>query len=74
MPCHRRDYRRGRRGERETKDEDIRDAAMLAAAQSVERYEIARYGTLIAWAGKMEMSDAAKLLEATLQEEKAREE
>ena len=47
---------------------------MLAAAQSVERYEIARYGTLIAWAGKMEMSDAAKLLEATLQEEKAREE
>jgi ferritin-like metal-binding protein YciE len=56
---------------KEAKDETIRDAAMLAAAQAVEHYEISRYGTLVAWAEKMEMTDAAELLEATLEEEKA---
>ncbi len=56
---------------KEAKDDTIRDAAMLAAAQSVEHYEISRYGTLVAWAAKMEMSDAAELLQATLDEEKA---
>ena len=56
---------------KEAKDDTIRDAAMLAAAQAVEHYEISRYGTLVAWAEKMEMSDAAQLLEATLEEEKA---
>jgi ferritin-like metal-binding protein YciE len=40
----------------------------------VEHYEISRYGTLIAWADKMEMSDAAELLQATLDEEKATDE
>ena len=55
---------------KEAKDDTIRDAAMLAAAQSVEHYEISRYGTLVAWAEKMEMSDAAELLTATLEEEK----
>ena len=59
---------------KEAKDDTIRDAAMLAAAQSVEHYEISRYGTLVAWAEKMEMSDAAKLLQATLDEEKATDE
>jgi ferritin-like metal-binding protein YciE len=59
---------------KEAKDDTIRDAAMLAAAQSVEHYEISRYGTLVAWAGKMEMSDAAQLLQATLDEEKATDE
>ena len=47
---------------------------MLAAAQSVEHYEISRYGTLVAWAEKMEMSDAAELLAATLEEEKLTDE
>jgi ferritin-like metal-binding protein YciE len=56
---------------REAKDENIRDAAMLAAAQAVEHYEISRYGTLIAWAKRMDMPEAAELLEATLEEEKA---
>lgn len=56
---------------KEAKDDTIRDAAMLAAAQSVEHYEISRYGTLVAWAEKMEMSEAAQLLEATLEEERA---
>ena len=55
---------------KEAKDETIRDAAMVAAAQAVEHYEISRYGTLVAWAEKMEMSEAAQLLEATLEEEK----
>ena len=56
---------------KEAKEDTIRDAAMLAAAQAVEHYEISRYGTLVAWAEKMEMSDAAGLLNATLEEEKA---
>ena len=55
---------------KEAKDETIRDAAMLAAAQSVEHYEISRYGTLQAWAEKMGMTEAAALFEATLEEEK----
>ena len=59
---------------KEAKDDTIRDAAMLAVAQSVEHYEISRYGTLVAWAEKMEMSDAAELLQQTLDEEKATDE
>ena len=59
---------------KDAKDDTIRDAAMLAAAQAVEHYEIARYGTLAAWAAKLGMSDAEKLLEATLEEEKATDE
>ncbi len=59
---------------KEAKGGTIRDAAMLAAAQSVEHYEISRYGTLVAWAEKMEMSDAAELLTATLEEEKLTDE
>jgi ferritin-like metal-binding protein YciE len=55
---------------KEAKDDTIRDAAMLAAAQAVEHYEISRYGTLIAWADKLDMSDAAELLHETLEEEK----
>ena len=54
----------------EAKDDTVRDAGMLAAAQAVEHYEISRYGTLSAWAEKLGMSEAVKLLHATLQEEK----
>jgi ferritin-like metal-binding protein YciE len=46
------------------------DAGLLAAAQAVEHYEISRYGTLSAWAGKLGMDDAVKLLDQTLAEEK----
>ena len=56
---------------KEAKDATVRDAGMLAAAQAVEHYEITRYGTLKSWAGKLGMSDAMKLLDATLKEEKA---
>jgi len=50
------------------------DAALVAAAQAVEHYEIARYGTLKRWAETLGMDDAAKLLDATLQEESATDE
>jgi ferritin-like metal-binding protein YciE len=45
------------------------DAGLLAAAQSVEHYEISRYGTLIAWAKELGLNQAVPLLEATLNEE-----
>jgi ferritin-like metal-binding protein YciE len=47
------------------------DAGLLASAQAVEHYEIARYGTLRTWAEELGFNDAAQLLEATLAEEKA---
>ena len=46
------------------------DAGLLAAAQAVEDYEISRYGTLKAWAGKLGHKQAVTLLEQTLQQEK----
>ncbi|MFN4273340.1 MAG: ferritin-like domain-containing protein [Aliihoeflea sp.] len=45
------------------------DAGLLAAAQAVEHYEIARYGTLRRWAQALELPEAVKLLEETLKEE-----
>ena len=50
------------------------DAGLVAAAQAAEHYEIARYGTLIAWAKQLDMKDAVKLLQATLEEESATDE
>lgn len=47
------------------------DAGLISAAQAVEHYEIARYGTLKAWAQQLGMKDAVKLLDQTLQEESA---
>lgn len=46
------------------------DAGLLAAAQAVEHYEISRYGTLRTWAKELGYTDAVKLLDATLKEEK----
>ena len=54
----------------EAEDDDTLDAGMLAAAQAVEHYEIARYGTMVAWAQELGMTDAANLLQETLDEEK----
>ena len=45
------------------------DAGLLAAAQAVEHYEIARYGTLKSWAMQLGKTDVAKLFEQTLLEE-----
>lgn len=50
------------------------DAGLVAAAQAVEHYEIARYGTLCAWAEQLGMAKAVDLLEATLAEEEATDE
>ena len=55
----------------DSKDQDVIDAAAAAAAQAVEHYEIARYGTLIAWARELGRNDSARVLEPTLAEEKA---
>lgn len=46
------------------------DAGLLAAAQSVEHYEISRYGTLKTWAAELGLNEAVNLLNATLAEEK----
>jgi ferritin-like metal-binding protein YciE len=48
----------------------VLDAGMVAAAQAVEHYEIARYGTLIAWAEQLGKREISKLLRQTLNEEK----
>jgi ferritin-like metal-binding protein YciE len=53
----------------EFKDSEALDAGLLAAAQAVEHYEIARYGTLKSWAMQLGKPDVAQLLEATLAEE-----
>ncbi|MBN9255074.1 MULTISPECIES: ferritin-like domain-containing protein [unclassified Mesorhizobium] len=50
------------------------DAGLVGAAQAVEHYEIARYGTLIAWAEQLGMKDALPLLRETLEEESATDE
>lgn len=50
------------------------DAGLVASAQAVEHYEIARYGTLIAWAEQLGMSDTLSLLQETLEEELATDE
>ena len=50
------------------------DAGLLAAAQAVEHYEIARYGTLKTWAAELGLTQSATLLETTLGEEKKTDE
>ncbi|MDR6955031.1 ferritin-like metal-binding protein YciE [Ancylobacter sp. 3268] len=51
-------------------DKEVLDAALAAAAQAVEHYEITRYGTLIAWANQLGRADCARVLQRTLDEEK----
>ena len=55
----------------EVDDKAVLDAALIAAAQAVEHYEITRYGTLIAWAKQLGREDCARLLQQNLDEEKA---
>jgi ferritin-like metal-binding protein YciE len=49
----------------------VLDAAIVANAQAVEHYEMARYGTLIAWAESLGHDDVVRLLTTNLNEEKA---
>ena len=55
----------------EVGDSAVLDAALIAAAQAVEHYEITRYGSLIAWAKQLGRNDCAELLQQSLEEEKA---
>jgi ferritin-like metal-binding protein YciE len=55
-------------------DESAMDAGLIAGCQRVEHYEIAAYGSLVAWARAMGHDDAADLLQETLDEEKAADE
>lgn len=55
----------------EVEDKQVLDAALIAAAQAVEHYEMTRYGTLIAWANQLGRSDCAEILKKTLAEEHA---
>ncbi len=55
-------------------DETVRDAGIIAAAQRVEHYEIAAYGSTLAFATLLGHTDVAELLEKTLNEEKAADE
>ena len=58
----------------EVADKAVLDAALTAAAQAVEHYEIARYGTVIAWAKQLGRTEVASILAETLAEEKATDE
>ena len=49
----------------------VMDAALIAAAQAVEHYEMTRYGTLISWAKQLGRNDVVTLLNQTLDEERA---
>jgi ferritin-like metal-binding protein YciE len=51
--------------------ENTLDAALIAAAQAVEHYEITRYGTLAAWAGELGLDEVSEILMQTLEEEHA---
>lgn len=55
----------------EVDDDRVLDAALVAAAQAVEHYEMTRYGSLVAWAKELGRSDCAAVLKQNLDEEKA---
>ncbi len=55
----------------EVEDKKVLDAALIAAAQAVEHYEMTRYGTLVAWAKQLGRNDCAAVLQKNLDEEKA---
>ncbi|WP_309083542.1 ferritin-like domain-containing protein [Chelativorans sp.] len=55
----------------EVEDPQVLDAALIAAAQAVEHYEITRYGTLVTWAEQLGHKECAELLKKNLAQEKA---
>jgi ferritin-like metal-binding protein YciE len=54
----------------DAEEDSVKDAGLIAAAQAVEHYEIARYGTLITWAEELGLTKAVPLLKQTLEQEK----
>ena len=59
----------GQEDMKDAADADVLDAGMIADAQAVEHYEIARYGTMIAWANQLGIREAVPLLQETLDQE-----
>ena len=55
----------------DVENKDVMDAAIVGSAQAVEHYEMARYGTLIAWAEALGHDDITRLLNTNLNEDKA---
>lgn len=55
----------------EVDNKEVLDAALIAAAQAVEHYEITRYGVLVSWANQLGRSDCAGVLHRNLEEERA---
>jgi ferritin-like metal-binding protein YciE len=74
MRCNNGDYWGGERNHEGIQRRSRLDAGLLAAAQAVEHYEIARYGTLKTWAAELGLNQAVKFLEKTLAEEKKTDE
>ena len=64
----------GKNAMEEDFDESTMDAVLVASAQRAEHYEMAAYGTLVAWAKAMGHEEAARLLEQNLEEEKGADE
>ena len=58
----------------EDAEDSVKDACIIAAGQRAEHYEMAAYGTSLAWAKALGLDEVAQLLEATLEEEKAADE
>jgi ferritin-like metal-binding protein YciE len=58
----------------EDMEDAVLDASLIASAQKVEHYEISAYGTAIAWAEALELTDVVEVLQETLAEEKAADE
>lgn len=58
----------------EDAEDAVKDACLIGAAQKVEHYEITSYGTAIAWAEALELSEVVEVLQETLAEEKAADE
>ena len=58
----------------DAQSEEVLDAGLIGCAQAVEHYEMARYGTLRAWAEQLKLEEAVGLLEETLEEEEAADE
>jgi len=55
----------------EADNQSVMDAALIAAAQAIEHYEMTRYGSLIAWARQLGLNECAEVLAKNLEEEKA---
>jgi ferritin-like metal-binding protein YciE len=71
LSCNRRLIKESDETSSEIEDKSVLDAAIIANAQAVEHYEIARYGTLIAWAEVLGHDDIVRFLTTNLNEEKA---